>query len=534
MKTFLQPGLLLLTFISTLASSAQVPLYSSNPSASAVVFLDFDGHIVTGTSWNYAGPFICEAVTLDNSQITTVFNRVAEDYRPFNINVTTDPGKYFAAVPNRRMRVILTITSSWYGSGAGGVAFIGSFTWGDDTPCFVFTALLNNNVKNISEAVSHEAGHTLGLYHQSTYDVNCIKISDYNFGTGEGEIGWAPIMGVGYYRNFTLWNNGPNSYGCTSYQSDLDILTTTNNISYRSDDHAATFNQATNTHISSSQFTVNGIIERNTDQDMIKFKLRAPGPFQLSAIPYNVGTGNAGSNLDLQVTLFNSLQEQLDVYNPGILLSSFVDTTLERGTYYLKIEGMGNMYAPNYASLGSYALQGTFIAQNGLALPKSDLGGELTGVQHKFNWNIEADGRVVEQVLEMATDSRNFSPVTQPGNSERLFIYHPTATSTTQYRLKVILDNGQQYYSNIVTLPKIGVDHGPKLVSNLVNTNTILVTSRGFYNYSIYDFNGKTLREGQVKIGFNSITSPGIINAGMYIIRFANATGLWTEKFVRQ
>ena len=40
-------------------------------------------------------------------------------------------------------------------------------------------------------------------------------------GLGSGEIGWAPIMGVGYYKNFTLWNNGPNSFGCTNYQSDL-------------------------------------------------------------------------------------------------------------------------------------------------------------------------------------------------------------------------------------------------------------------------------------------------------------------------
>src|SRR5688500_18431280 len=213
MKNYFRSGLILLSFFNTIAASAQVPMLSSYHSSTAVLFLDFDGHTVVGTSWNYNGPIVCSPSGLDNTNITTVFNRVAEDYRPFNVNVTTDSTKYLAAPANRRMRVILTTSSSWYGS-AGGVAFVGSFNWSDDTPCFVFSALLNYNVKNISEATSHEAGHTLNLYHQSTYDANCNYISDYNYGVGTGEIGWAPIMGVGYYRNFTLWNSGPNSFGC--------------------------------------------------------------------------------------------------------------------------------------------------------------------------------------------------------------------------------------------------------------------------------------------------------------------------------
>ena len=79
------------------AVRAQVPVMSSYPSASAVLFLDFDGHTVTGTSWNYAGPIVCNGSGLDNTKIIEIFNRVAEDYRPFNLNVTTDSTKYLAA-----------------------------------------------------------------------------------------------------------------------------------------------------------------------------------------------------------------------------------------------------------------------------------------------------------------------------------------------------------------------------------------------------------------------------------------------------
>ena len=235
----------LLVLLVGLGAQAQVPALNSYPAASAVIFLDFDGHTVNGTGWNYNGPIFCAPSGMDNTKITSIFNRVSEDYRPFNVNITTDSTKFLAAPINKRMRVILTTTSSWYGN-AGGVAFVGSYTWGDDTPCFVFSALLNNNEKYVAEAAAHEAGHTLGLYHQSAYDGNCVKTSDYNGGLGTGEIAWAPIMGVGYYKNMTLWHNGANPYGCSSIQNDLTVITTNNGFTFRTDDYTNSINQAGN------------------------------------------------------------------------------------------------------------------------------------------------------------------------------------------------------------------------------------------------------------------------------------------------
>jgi hypothetical protein len=530
MKNIFKSVAVLLAICSTLTLKAQVPLLSSYASASAVLFLDFDGHTVDGTSWNYSGPIYCGASGLNNTQITQVFNRIAEDYRPFNINVTTDSAKFLAAPTDMRMRVVLTVSSSWYGS-AGGVAFVGSFVWGDDTPCFVFSALLNYNVKNISEAASHEAGHTLGLYHQARYDASCVKISDYHSGTGTGEIGWAPIMGVGYYQNMTLWNNGPNSFGCTNYQSDLDILTTTNGFGYRADDYAGTFAEATTVSFTSDQFTVSGVTEQNTDQDMIRFTLADYGTFQLSAIPNNVGTGNAGSNLDMQVTMYNNAQTQLNVYNPGTLLNSFIDTFLSPGTYYLRIEGKGNVYAPNYASLGSYSLEANF---NSIVLPfrKLELQGSLNGDKHQFNWIIDADEQVVSQVLEISTDGRVFSPVIEPGADNRSYIYKPYATTTVQYRLRVTFDNDRPYYSNTVTLRNSGKSQRPQLI-NTITTGVVRVSSPGNYSYIVYDLNGKVQARGQLTSGISNITATAL-SAGMYMIRFSNVTEQWTDKFVRQ
>ncbi len=530
MKNLLRSVLMALSFVTAMNTNAQVPLLSSLPSAPAVIFLDFDGHNVAGTSWNFDGPFYCGPSGLDNSQITTVFNRVAEDYRPFNVNITTDSTKFLAAPINRRMRVLLTVSYEWYGS-AGGVGFIGSFTWGDDSPCFVFTSLLSYNVKNIAEAASHEAGHTLNLQHQSVYNGSCVKTAEYNTGQGTGEIGWAPIMGAGYYQNMTLWNSGTSSLGCNDIQNDLTVITTANGFGFRTDDYAATFAGATNAPFVSNHFAVNGIIGQNTDQDMIKFTQPANGRFQLSAVPYNVGTGNAGSNLDLQITLFNNSQTQLNVYNPGTLLSSVIDTQLNAGTYYLRIEGKGNIYAPNYASLGSYALTGDFTAGT-LPLRRLELHGELVSDKHRLSWIIDADEAVTSQILEISTNGRTFNPVTQSAVDQRSFMYKPYVTTTAQYRLNVTFDNGHQYYSNIVSLRNTGSSDWPKLVSNITNAS-IMVSSPGTYSYAIYEFSGKTVSRGQLTNGLNTINATAI-TSGMYIIRFANGTEQWTDKFIKQ
>lgn len=530
MKNQFKSGLLALLCVSTLGQ-AQLPPFSSYPSASSVIFLDFDGHTTNGTSWNYTGPIVSAPSGLSDAKITEIYNRISEDYRPFNINITTDSTKYWNAPVISRMRIVLSITSAWYGS-AGGVAFVNSFTWGDNTPCFVFTALLNNNVKQISEASSHEAGHTLGLRHQSDYDANCNKISDYHYGIGSGEIGWAPIMGVGYYKNFTLWHNGANSFGCNSFQSDLDIISgLSNGFGFRTDDHTELASSSTIANYSGNSFTVNGVIERSGDKDMIQFLQTDLGTLKLDAIPYSVGIGNAGSDLDMQITLLNGDQVVLGSYNPGTVLNSVMDTMLSPGVYYLRVEGKGNLYAPEYASLGSYALQGNFTPENPLPLRKLELTGSLQQDKHALNWIIDADEQVESLIIEISTDGRNYKPLTQITSNALSFVYKPDVPATTQYRLNVTFDNGRRYYSNIIVIRKADAASRPQLVSTIIYNGNINVSSPGQYEYMIFDLNGRILNRGRIANGINNIKESKLIN-GLYIIRFANSEEQWTEKFV--
>jgi hypothetical protein len=187
-----------------------------------VIFLDFDGHTVNTPYYNNGVPFYATPSGLSSTEINNIVDSVRRDYEQFApIAITTDSSVYNAASLVRRQRVIITQFNEWYGS-AGGVAYIESITWGLDVPCFVFSKALAYKQKTIAEAISHEAGHTLGLYHQIRCDGTTF-ISEYNPGFGTGSTSRAPIMGNSNAR-IGYWWIGPNSFGCTNIQNDSAIL----------------------------------------------------------------------------------------------------------------------------------------------------------------------------------------------------------------------------------------------------------------------------------------------------------------------
>ena len=533
MRNLIRSALLgVLLCMSALLSKSQVPILNSYPSAAPTIFLDFDGHTVTGTSWNVSGPIYCAPSGLTSAQITEVFNRVSEDYRPFTINVTTDSTRYWGAPAKKRIRVIVTVTSNWYGA-AGGVAFVNSFTWGDNTPCFVFSALLNYNSKNISESASHEAGHTLGLRHQSVYNSSCVKTSEYNSGIGAGETSWAPIMGVGYSRNLTTWYDGPNSISCSTIQKDLDVITSSaNGVTYRSDYTSNAFASAIPEPFTNDQFTASSVLVKNTYQNVYKFDIPSLKLFQLSAVPFNVGAGNAGANLDLKVTLYNSSQVALNTYTSSSTLNVLIDTSLNTGTYYFKIEGTGNTYAPNYAIVGAYSVQGQMISTP-LPLHKLQLKGTFDKDNRILNWTVLADETLTRQIIELSADGKNFSELTQPDNVDRSYSYRPANSGAALYRIYAEFDNGGRYYSNVVAIKPSGTNYKPKVLNTLVSNGVITVSSPSLFNYSLLDLAGKVLTKGKVENGMNSINVSGMI-PGMYLIRFMDGGEQYTEKLVKQ
>ncbi|MFL5787543.1 MAG: T9SS type A sorting domain-containing protein [Flavisolibacter sp.] len=515
-----------------IVSYSQIPVLNSYPVAKATIYLDFDGQTVSGTSWNINGPIVCGPANLTSDRITEIVNRVSEDYRPFAINITTDSTMYWAAPANQRIRIILTVTNGWYGSSAGGVSYIGSFTWGDNTPSFVFTSLLQYNAKYIGEAVSHEAGHTLGLRHQSSYDINCAKLSEYNPGTGSGEISWAPIMGLGYYKNQTLWHNGSNPFGCNDMQDDLGIIKSNIIEGYRMDDHGNDASQATQASFSNNQFALPGIIETQNDKDMIQFQIPSFGNFHLDAIPFNIGSNDAGSDLDIQLDLYQNDQTLIGTYNPIYLLSSSIDTILNPGTYYIRVQAKGNMYAPEYASLGSYTLNAMFIPGTVLPIHKLQLNGKYENGKNRLDWTIIADEPITGQFIEISLNGRDFNWLADPGKDSRSFYATSANTDIVYYRIKLTLSPGQVSYSNIVALKQEHSKQSPDLKSTVIR-NTLTVVSPTSYNYVICDLGGMIIYKGIITEGSTDIITAKC-TTGMYIIRFYNNTEEISKKFIVQ
>jgi len=513
-------------------AQAQVPYgLSSYPTASATIFLDFDGQTVNSPYWNGGTPFVCTAAALTNAQMMRVFNQVSEDFRPFNLNITTDSSVYFAAPTNRRQRIIITPTSSWYGS-AGGVAYVESFRWGLEIPGFVFSTLLNNNAKMVSEASSHEAGHTLGLYHQTQYNSTCGFVTEYNPGTGSGEISWAPIMGNSYSRNLTLWHNGPNSFGCSNLQNDLSVIASSaNGFGYRPDDVGNTTTTAASVNITNNNYAISGFINSTSDQDFYQLNLTKPGRLVLNALPYSVAAGNTSANIDIQVSLLNG-STVINTYNPTTSVQAIADTSLNAGTYYIRVNNTSNSNTSNYGMLGNYTMTGTFTANSALPIYSLNLSGAVDNSKHQLSWNIVADEAIENITVEVSEDGRSFTKLQDVSGTLRRFSYQPMGSKPLYYRLFVTTASQLTYYSNIISLKEASAGSNYTLLSNRISGTEVVVNSKGSYGWRLIDMNGRSLQSGRLTAGMNRLQTRAI-NSGMYLLQVIDGTTISTERLIK-
>ena len=329
--------------------TAAVASLQSYPGARACIMLDLDGQYVSGTPWNNGNPINAApaAIANDPAKVQAFWELVSEDFRPFNLNVTTDEAVFNSYPKTMRMRCIITPTNT-AAPGAGGVAYISSFKWNDDTPCWVFMS----DPKSGGEAASHEVGHTLGLGHDGRNN------PAEGYYTGQDNSGpWAPIMGAGYYKAVTHWSKGEYNRA-NNLQDDLAIISSaTYNFGYRTDDHGNSTAAATPLSRNSTALSGAGIIERTADQDFFSFTAGA------GTVNLNVNTVSRYGNLDIVARLYNSTGGLIGTYNPTGL-NAPISLAVSAGTYYLSVDGTGtgnpatDGYS-DYASLGNFTISGT-------------------------------------------------------------------------------------------------------------------------------------------------------------------------------
>ena len=406
-------------------------ILNSRPGAPVSVILDFDGHSEDDSDWTsfrddgQTGPVITPPFDLDGDETTfttaeidfirEVWYRVAEDYAPFDINVTTvEPPSV-----NDFEAVFVSIggDGAW-APPAGGWGILNGFSTGGSNTSYVFSRLFFN-AHQVASASSHESGHTFGLGHHSIWNPDGSKNNEYN----PGDANRAPIMGVGYGTIRDVWDNGPGSSAADVLQDDLAVLTRPANrsVQFRADDYGNSATAATRLNITSPTIQQSGVIEQNDDADWMQFETDA-GPISFSASGlnlrqvFNSPSITFGTNLDLVLELRDSSGNLIASDNPTNSLSASVSATVAQGTYYLVVLGTGE-----YGALGQYFLTGDVIP-----LPTTPImlgpAGTLSDPQPLFTWTTAAN------VLSYSLEVDIQDPVTK---TFRNYITRNNLTATT-------------------------------------------------------------------------------------------------------
>ena len=359
---------------------AAVPAMSSRPGSAHTIYLDFDGHRVERGAWlglNGGRPIVAGAFDRDGQPdtydateqhvIRQVWESVAEDYAPFDVDVTTvDPGVArlvgrSAGTGTSGVRVV--VTDGWTGSAAG-LALVGTFGRGDrepgtqnwsDIPVWVFANRLYHDAGNISLAAAHEAGHAFGLHHDGRHGASHCTSPEYYCGHPRPAGTWAPIMGAGYDRPITQWSDGGYS-GATNAEDDVAAIGAL--LGRVADDHGGT--PATATPIAATA-SVQGLAAFG---DVDRFVLNA-GAGALRATLAPLSTDAKVPNLYARLDVYDAAGRHVAGAGPDAPArwTAPVDVDVPAGDYHLVVTPVGYRTPDDgfsaYASAGRYRLDVT-------------------------------------------------------------------------------------------------------------------------------------------------------------------------------
>ena len=438
-----------------LTGIAEAIALDSLPGAEFVIYCDFDGEEVTHPRWN--GGDLIDALphprANDDSFVTSVWQRVAEDFAPFDITVTTDVSVYNSADVDKRLHVVITPTDD-AAPGSGGVAYLFSFR--DNSPVvWVF---------NLSEyicatTISHEAGHAFGLFHDGQPTVEYYPGHDAGYAPG-----WGPIMGAPFsnslYDEVDQWSKG--EYDLANNQEDdvLIIGGNRNGFGFKDDDYSDSISGTVGVlgTIGVDLIGGTGLISRSNDIDFFRFA-STDGEISLTVSPLDVdssdsqpGSNTQGANLAVQANLLDStgLLVATGTADGPVFLESTVTATVSAGIYYITVEGAGRGADPvvgfsDYASLGEYSIVGL------LPVPPLNVTGGEGDYKHE-NPIVLGD---VNTQANNGTDF-GFSYVANAPQEHTFYLVNTDASQITN--VSVSLESGDDF--SVTNQPKGSIDGG--------------------------------------------------------------------------
>jgi PKD repeat protein len=413
---------------------AQTFRLHSTPGSTKTIYLDFNGHLLSGTAWNqnYTGgqPVQLAPFDLDGNPATFSTNecriiqqawlRVTEDFAPFDIDVTTEPPAESALTrslaSDEQYGIRMVITPTAFMGGTAGRAYVGSFNQVGDyyKPGFCFAVGTSFTEKNVAEICSHEVGHTLGLSHDGT----TLGEEYYN---GHGN--WGPIMG-GNGNEITQWSKGEYA-NANNKEDDLAVIQA-HGVNYYPDTSGKS--PATAIQLAGPAINTSDVFERSTDVDYYAICTGT------GSIKLNIQPAARGPNLDIQASLYDAAGNAVAANNPTGLTAS-INAAVTAGTYYLAIKGTGTgdpiTGYSSYASLGQYTITGTVSAavssQPPIAIAQANLTAAPagSGIQFSAAESGDPDGSITAYAW-------NFGDGTTSSQINPLHVY-PTAGTYTAW-----------------------------------------------------------------------------------------------------
>jgi len=354
----------------TARAQAAVPALRSRANAKGVLYLDFDGAVVTDPRWASGATINALPSGLSNEKITEIWKVIAEDFRPFDVNVTTVESDYTNGKIGSRMRCIFTPTTDAM-PGSGGVAYLGSFKWSGTTPCWAFlgtgsAATLPGAVNIASLVGSHEFGHTFSLRHDGDTSQTGQR-KEYYAGHGTGVTSWGPIMGAPETASVKQWSKGE-YLNASNSEDDVAIISGSfNGVGYLTDDYANSPTLAQNIpQLTKGTISAAGVIETSADLDLFRLDC---GKGTLSV---SIAGASPEPNLDAKLSLLNSAGTVVATADPTGTLAASLSSAVSQGIYYLRVapssEPNGSTVGyTTYGSIGAYTLSGTFPSNIGYA-----------------------------------------------------------------------------------------------------------------------------------------------------------------------
>lgn len=341
-----------------------IPEINTRPGAKGVIYVDFAGGLISSTAWNGGKPINAAPSSLSADQIRQVLARAAEDYAPFDVTLTTIRSVYDATPLGRRMRAVVTSTTTAAPS-SGGVAIRSNWRWGgSDAVCWVF----NQSVKSCADTIAHEVGHTLGLRHHGTVTGRVSPELEYYPGHGGGltvPTSWGPIMGAPFSVSLTQWSRGEYFNANNTLQDDIRVIAPDNNFGFVA--APGSFGSVRPLPLSGNLFQASGTLVSQADSNVYQFATRG-GRFSATVRPTSaVGTG------DFKITLENADGTAVVVSDLPETLGASVAQSLGTGIYRLRVSPAGTGSAPTggyrtgysgYGSLGGYTLSGSVESAN--------------------------------------------------------------------------------------------------------------------------------------------------------------------------